>query len=298
MGHTISRRRFIRAGASAGGGLLLSANLRGLLPSASGASPAPTTAPAPLDQKIAELAMGEGVSFLGAADMTGAWGTLRALAVKAPPAELAALPRAVALGLRLSDELIDPLPRQMPDFTRHFYAGVWPKAKLVARKIGGFLRQQGFKAAYGAAGLEGVPKMAARLAGLGWIGKSCLLVAPEAGPRVAWEVVLTDAPLTPAAGKPDERHCGDCQRCVDVCPAKALTTAPFKETDPLSVRFSSAKCQEYRQSLGNLFTESACALCMMVCPFGRQQNVLWSPETLLPATRPAAGPADAAAGPG
>ncbi len=33
------------------------------------------------------------------------------------------------------------------------------------------------------------------MAGLGRIGKSCLLITPEAGPRVHWATVLTDAPM-------------------------------------------------------------------------------------------------------
>ena len=46
-------------------------------------------------------------------------------------------------------------------------------------------------------------KMAARLSGLGWIGKCCLLVTPEVGPRVRWGTMLTDAPLK-ATNKPME----------------------------------------------------------------------------------------------
>lgn len=57
-------------------------------------------------------------------------------------------------------------------------------------------------------------KLGARLAGLGWIGKSCLLVTPEHGPRVRWTSILTDAPLKPT-GSPLEEKCGECTECVD-----------------------------------------------------------------------------------
>lgn len=60
-------------------------------------------------------------------------------------------------------------------------------------------------------------RMAAHLAGLGWIGKSCLLVTPEKGPRVRWATVLTDAPLA-ATGQGRREQCGDCMECVEVCP--------------------------------------------------------------------------------
>jgi epoxyqueuosine reductase len=51
-------------------------------------------------------------------------------------------------------------------------------------------------------------KLAAHLAGLGWIGKSCLLITPEHSPHVRWVTVLTDPPLIPT-GTPMEQKCGD-----------------------------------------------------------------------------------------
>jgi len=60
-------------------------------------------------------------------------------------------------------------------------------------------------------------RMAAHLAGLSWIGKRCLLVTPEVGPRVRWATVLTSAPLEPT-GTPMEERCGHCEECVRICP--------------------------------------------------------------------------------
>jgi hypothetical protein len=59
-------------------------------------------------------------------------------------------------------------------------------------------------------------KLAAHLAGLGWIGKSCLLLTEQFGPRVRFVSVLTDAPLE--AGSPLDKPCGKCQVCIDACP--------------------------------------------------------------------------------
>src|SRR4030042_5597859 len=63
-------------------------------------------------------------------------------------------------------------------------------------------------------------RMAAHLAGLGWIGKNCCLITPIAGPRVRLVTVLTDAPLAP--GSPMDSRCGDCTACVDACPPHAI----------------------------------------------------------------------------
>ena len=52
-------------------------------------------------------------------------------------------------------------------------------------------------------------KLAAHLAGLGWIGKSCLLITPQVGPRVRWVSVLTEAPLALTGGMAEERSTDD-----------------------------------------------------------------------------------------
>ena len=64
-------------------------------------------------------------------------------------------------------------------------------------------------------------KTVAVQAGLGWIGKNCLLVTPEFGSAVRLSSLLTNAPLQ--TGQPSkESRCGACRLCVESCPGKAL----------------------------------------------------------------------------
>ena len=65
-------------------------------------------------------------------------------------------------------------------------------------------------------------KTVATRAGLGWIGKNCLLVTREYGSAVRLSSLLTDAPL-PSDVPVTESYCGNCTVCVSRCPAKALT---------------------------------------------------------------------------
>jgi epoxyqueuosine reductase len=64
-------------------------------------------------------------------------------------------------------------------------------------------------------------KPAAVESGLGARGKNTLVINPEHGPYVRFTAILTSAEL-----KPDEPSamdiCGDCLRCVEACPTKAL----------------------------------------------------------------------------
>jgi epoxyqueuosine reductase len=66
-------------------------------------------------------------------------------------------------------------------------------------------------------------KRIAVAAGLGWIGRSNLLVTPQYGSRVRLATILTDMPvgIRPGASgtMPD---CGSCRACIAVCPAKAI----------------------------------------------------------------------------
>jgi epoxyqueuosine reductase len=86
-------------------------------------------------------------------------------------------------------------------------------------------------------------KLVAHLAGLGWIGKSCLLVTLEVGPRVRWASVLTDAPLM--AGEPLEERCGECRGCVEVCPVGAFSGRSFFSDEPRAARLDVFKCRYY-----------------------------------------------------
>lgn len=65
-------------------------------------------------------------------------------------------------------------------------------------------------------------KTVATRAGIGWIGKNCLLVTREYGSAIRLSSLLTDAPLH--GNDPiDKSLCGTCHKCVDACPAAALT---------------------------------------------------------------------------
>ena len=65
-------------------------------------------------------------------------------------------------------------------------------------------------------------------AGLGTIGKSRLLLTHRWGPRVRLGAVVTNALLE--ADKPiKEELCGDCDLCVQSCPAQALNSHTLKD---------------------------------------------------------------------
>ena len=114
-------------------------------------------------------------------------------------------------------------------------------------------------------------KTAAHFAGLGWIGKSCLLITPQYGPRVRLATVLTDLPLTSRAERMESR-CGGCTQCVDICPAKAIIGKPFLESEGREMRFDATACGEHRAAQRDRIGTDVCGLCLHVCPFGRSKR--------------------------
>lgn len=109
-------------------------------------------------------------------------------------------------------------------------------------------------------------KLAADLSGLGWIGKRCLLITPSYGPRVRLATVLTDVPLE--TGEPLPNGCRECRKCIDICPAKAFTGAPFNSMEPRDMRFKAHLCKDYTDRREHFMGEGLCSLCVYVCPFG------------------------------
>lgn len=106
-------------------------------------------------------------------------------------------------------------------------------------------------------------KLVAHLGGLGFIGKSCLLVTPQFGGRVRLATVLTDAPLP--ADSPAEGQCGDCDKCVTLCPVRAFTGVEFRPEDPREVRFKADACYRYFQARKESIGNTSCGLCVYAC---------------------------------
>lgn len=114
-------------------------------------------------------------------------------------------------------------------------------------------------------------KMVASRAGLGWIGKSALLVTPEFGPRLRLTSVLTDAPLK--AGKPVvESSCGSCQECVEACPVEAIRGETWsrksERADLLDVDRCAMKIDAGKTEVG----APVCGVCVQVCPKGKKKS--------------------------
>lgn len=110
-------------------------------------------------------------------------------------------------------------------------------------------------------------RAAARLAGLGWVGKCCSIITPDRGPRQRFCTILTDAPLP--GGSPLPPRCGDCSNCTDICPVRAVKGVMWQEGQPLGERLDVEACHEFLLGIRKTFGKSVCGRCLAVCPHGK-----------------------------
>lgn len=109
-------------------------------------------------------------------------------------------------------------------------------------------------------------RIAARLAGLGWVGKSCSIITPDRGPRQRFCTILTDAPLS--CGSPLAVRCGKCRRCTEICPAEAIKGVNWEAGQPIEERLDAPKCHAFLKRIHRTFGKEVCGRCLAVCPFG------------------------------
>lgn len=110
-------------------------------------------------------------------------------------------------------------------------------------------------------------------AGIGWIGKNGNLIIPDAGSYFFLGEILVDIELDYDA--PVANRCGTCQKCIDACPTKALSSPHCMDARKclsyLTIEhrgeFDSDHLDAVKQSLTNSIY--GCDCCQKACPWNR-----------------------------
>lgn len=231
-----------------------------------------------LKDEIEKKAADRGARFFGVADLSEAGEFIKEQGGDI----VASFPKAVSVGIPLPDTIVDLLPNRKQHAVKVAYRSqaydvINARLDSLVSELGGRIQEDGFDV-YPVSASKRVDskkicgvfsnKLAAHLAGLGWIGKSCMLITPERGPRVRWATVLTNAPLESTGGSTQEM-CAECTECVDICPVNAYTGRAFSADEPREARFDAGKCNAYQSALREKDGLGVCGLCLYVCPYGR-----------------------------
>ena len=111
-------------------------------------------------------------------------------------------------------------------------------------------------------------KTIATCAGLGWIGKSALLITKEYGSAVRLGSVLTDA-VFETGELVDTSRCGDCHKCVDQCPAGAISGSIWSVGTPRESIYDAFACRDTAKKLSKRqgIDSTICGICINACPW-------------------------------
>lgn len=218
---------------------------------------------------LKNTALQEGASLFGVADIRNLKGHFNFES----PSLVENLNYGISIGCRLSDKVVDSVIEEPTPLYSFHYRRTNILLDNIALKITSFIQNKGHCALP-------VPasqvinwekqvghlshKMIAGSAGLGWIGRSILLINSLYGARVRYVSVLTNLPLK--IDQPVQRDCGSCTRCISVCPAGAI--GQQKEDFKLDKCYEQVKKFSKKSGIGHYI----CGLCVRACP-GTRHNL-------------------------
>jgi epoxyqueuosine reductase len=190
--------------------------------------------------------------------------------------------RAISIARRLDDEVINEIDKGPTVRYADHYRTVNNELDAITAEVVRWIAERGYQAravpasliADDAGMLGNIShKAVARMAGIGWQGKSLLIVNPEHGPRIRLATVLTDMPLNPDS--PLKNRCGACVECAKACPVSAMRNVNTKDRyDTREDALYFSRCAEQTRRNKELPGISAriCGVCVKVCPFGRKRR--------------------------
>lgn len=114
-------------------------------------------------------------------------------------------------------------------------------------------------------------KTAATRAGIGWIGKSALLITKEYGCAIRLTTVLTSANFGEAEPI-NSSLCGNCKKCVNACPGKAIRGINWEINSSRESIYDAFICREttLKQAEKIGVDNTICGICIAVCPWTKR----------------------------
>jgi epoxyqueuosine reductase len=168
-------------------------------------------------------------------------------------------PFTIVLTVEMGMDIIETAPgTDAQDLNNTAYV----KTAILTTKLSDYLRKNGYatEVAHPESGIVNFSALGQK-AGLGYRGKSGLLITPELGPRVKVSAIFVSIANLPVKDKNEHtwipKYCDNCNKCVKACPHEALIE---KETccGGKEVEFIKKNC---------IGCSQGCTYCIKGCPF-------------------------------
>lgn len=221
-----------------------------------------------LTQELKTYLMEQGAALVGCGDLSG---------IADGP-----LGRGVAVAVPIPAEVVRGIMEGPTDAYFQAFHEAERKLTGIAMRGEAFLQARGYRAYAQTAErvhedeqwrTELPHKTVATAAGLGWIGKSCLLVTEQYGSAIRLASILTDAPLVCDIPVREPR-CAGCSQCVKNCPAQALSGESWRpgldRDRMLDNEACAAKQMELTRERTGIAEEFLCGRCFAVCPYTKR----------------------------
>lgn len=179
----------------------------------------------------------------------------------------------IVLGINYYHEQ-PPLPEGHGRIARYAYGRDYHKViKKLLAKLTQFLEQKAPEAQFKPC-VDSVPileKSFAQKAGLGFNGKNTTLINPQIGSFFFLAELVTDLELEYDQPISESIGCGNCTRCIDACPTKALKGPGIMDAglciSYLTIENRAEIPHELARKMGNLIF--GCDICQEVCPYNQ-----------------------------
>jgi len=211
----------------------------------------------------------KGAALVGVADLTGY-----------VPYDLKKFTRGISIAIKLPDKIIDKIISGPTKEYAQLYAEINSKLDELTEYASGILQKEGCSTLsipasktmnFGKHFGRFPHKTVATLSGLGWIGRSALLISYKYGPRIRFASVLTDALL-----KPDQfilrNLCNSCKACVLSCPGKAIKGDKWDFKDEREKIFDASFCNSILTVNKKELGVPVCGICVAICPYGKENQ--------------------------
>lgn len=212
--------------------------------------------------ELQSLVESRGMASFGVADISDPPIEVRFV----PKEAVSGLNRAISMGCRISDPVIETLEDRPTPTYRYHYRQINQLLDSSAAAATTWIQGKG----YGAFPIPSSQILdwernkghvwhvaIACRAGVAWWGRNNLAVSPLYGARVRYVTVLTDMPLPPSPRL--ERDCGECVECIAACPVGAIGHHP----EEFDVEKCNALLSKFSKELS--LGVKICGLCVKAC---------------------------------